>query len=273
MTSFNVKGNLVSLNKPLVMGIINLTPDSFYAESRHSSIDNVLMTAEKMIVDGSAILDIGGQSTRPGSTVIGADDECKAIMPAIEAISKRFPHISISVDTYYSKVARLACDAGAGIINDISGGYDEQMFQTVADKKAAYILMHIKGNPTTMHSLNNYHDIVPDITDYMVNKATICRQAGIKDIIADIGIGFSKTIKDNYYLLNHLDDFKVLQMPLLIGISRKSFIYKMLQTDPASALNSTAALHLLSLMKGANILRVHDVKEAVELTKIAEALA
>ena len=272
MNFINVKGNLVSIETPLVMGIINITTDSFYVESRHSTIDNVLLTAEKMIEDGASILDIGGQSTRPGSTVIGDDDECNAILPAIEAIAKRFPQIVISVDTYYSKVAGLACDAGAGIVNDISGGFDENMFTTVANKKAVYILMHIKGNPSTMHTLNSYNNIVPDITDYMVTKTASCRQAGIKDVIADIGIGFSKTLEDNYYLLNHLDEFKVLHMPLLVGISRKSFIYKLLQTDAANALNGTSALHLLSLMKGANLLSVHDVKEAVEIIKIAQAL-
>jgi len=269
--TINCKGNLVSLDMPLVMGIINVNTDSFYADSRHSSIDEVLFTAEKMILDGAAILDIGGQSTRPGNIAHTEEEELMAVVPVVESISKRFPDAIISIDTYRSKVAEYACQSGAAIINDISGGsFDNDMYAAAARNKAVYILMHLNGDIHTMHQHASYNNILGDITDYFIHKTAQCRQAGIHDIILDIGIGFSKTIAENYFLLKHLDHFSMFDMPLLIGLSRKSFIYKSLNTNPGNALNGTTALNFLSLTKGANILRVHDVKEAVELVKMSE---
>ena len=267
--TINCKGNLISLDKPLVMGIINVNTDSFYAGSRHSSIEEVLFTADKMIQDAVDILDIGAQSTRPGNIPVDETTELQASISAIEAITKRFPDSIISIDTYRSKVAEYACNSGASIINDISGGtYSEDMFEVAARVKAVYILMHINGDIHSMHSPTVYHNILSDITDYFIHKTAECRKAGILDIILDIGIGFSKTIEENYFLLHNLDYFQILNLPLLIGLSRKSFIYKSLSIKPEDALNGTSALNFLSLTKRANILRVHDVKEAVELVKM-----
>ncbi|MEI6185396.1 MAG: dihydropteroate synthase [Bacteroidota bacterium] len=250
------------------MGIINTTTDSFYADSRQTSVDRVLFTAEKMISEGATILDIGGQSTRPGHIIHTEETELKAVLPAIEAISKRFPEIVISIDTYRSKVANYSCSAGASVINDISGGSDPDMFSVAAISKAVYILMHIKGTTDTMHHQKEYSNILTEISDYFIHKSYDCYNAGIKDVILDIGIGFSKSIEENYFLLKNLNVFAALDLPLLIGLSRKSFIYKALGTSPDDALNSTTALNFLSLTKGAKILRVHDVKEAVELVKL-----
>ena len=268
MFTINCKGQLISLEQPLIMGIINTTSDSFYAESRQASVDSVLLVAEKMITEGVSILDIGGQSTRPGHIIHTEDTELNKVLPAIEAIAKRFPEIAISIDTYRSKVAKYSCHAGASIINDISGGSDPDMYSVAALCKAVYILMHIKGTTATMHQQQQYSNILTDITDYFIAKTNECYKAGIKDVILDIGIGFSKSMEENYYLLKQLDTFCSLNMPLLIGLSRKSFIYKALGTTPEEALNGTTALNFLSLTKGANILRVHDVKEAVELVKL-----
>ena len=200
--TINCKGKLITLDKPVVMGIINVNTDSFYADSRHSTMDDVLFTADKMLAEGAAILDIGAQSTRPGNKELTQDEEIMAVLPAIESISKRFPEAIISIDTYRSKVAENACDAGASIINDISGGnFDNAMYAIAANAKAVYILMHINGDVHTMHQPVSYNNILGDITDYFIHKTAQCRMAGIKDIILDIGIGFSKTIAENYFLL------------------------------------------------------------------------
>ncbi len=268
MSTINCKGLLISIEQPLVMGIINTTTDSFYADSRQTSLDRVLFTAEKMISEGAAILDIGGQSTRPGHIIHTEETELKAVLPAIEAIFRRFPETVISIDTYRSKVAKYSCCAGSSIINDISGGSDPDMFSVAAISKAVYILMHIKGTTDTMHHQKEYSNILTEISDYFIHKSNDCYKAGIKDVILDIGIGFSKSIEENYFLLKNLDVFAMLDLPLLIGLSRKSFIYKALGTSPEDALNGTTALNFLSLTKGAKILRVHDVKEAVEIVKL-----
>ncbi len=268
MYTINCKGQLISLEQPLVMGIINTTSDSFYAQSRQASVDSVLFTAEKMIFEGAFILDIGGQSTRPGHIIHTEETELNTVIPAIEAISKRFPETVISIDTYRSKVAKYSCNAGASIINDISGGSDPEIYSVAAICKAVYILMHIKGTTATMHHQKQYCNILTEISDYFIHKSNDCYKAGIKDIILDIGIGFSKSIEENYFLLKNLDVFASLNLPLLIGLSRKSFIYKALGITPEEALNGTTALNFLSLTKGASILRVHDVKEAVELVKL-----
>ena len=268
MHTINCKGRLISLEEPLVMGIINTTTDSFFADSRHSSISLVLKSVEKMLQNGSTILDIGGQSTRPRHILHSEEHEIKSVVPAIEAIANHFPDAIISVDTYRSKVASLACDAGASIVNDISGGYDPDMFAVVAQKKAVYILMHLIGTPETMHQPHEYQHIITEIIQYFVHKIDLCKHAGIKDIILDIGIGFSKTIEENFFLLKNLECFKMLEKPLLIGLSRKSFIYKSLGITADEALTGTTALHFHALNNGANIIRVHDVKEATELVKL-----
>ena len=268
MFTINCKGQLISLKQPLIMGIINTSTDSFFADSRQTSVDHVLFAAEKMLSEGASILDIGGQSTRPGHIIQTEDNELKAVLPAIEAIAKRFPEVVISVDTYRSKVAEYSCNAGASIINDISGGSDPNMFTIAAACKAVYILMHIKGTTETMHHPQTYHNILTEVTDYFIQQSNLCIQAGIRDVILDIGIGFSKSMEENYFLLKNLDVFSTIRMPLLIGLSRKSFIYKALGITPEEALNGSNALNFLSLTKGANILRVHDVKEALELVKL-----
>ena len=268
MHTINCKGHLTKMDVPLVMGIINTTSDSFFAGSRHASVSLVLKSAEKMLMDGATILDIGGQSTRPGHISHAEDHEINSVIPAIEAINKHFPDTLISVDTYRSKVASLACDAGASIVNDISGGYDPDMFGIVAQKKAVYILMHLNGTPDTMHQPHEYQHIITDIIKYFVQKIDLCKQVGIKDIILDIGIGFSKSIEENFFLLKNLECFKMLDKPLLVGLSRKSFIYKSLGITTDEALTGTTALNFHTLNKGANIIRVHDVKEAAELVKL-----
>jgi len=268
MNTINCKGRLVSLETPLIMGIINTTTDSFYANSRQNSVDRVLFAAEKMVAEGVSILDIGGQSTRPGHIINSEETELNTVLPAIEAIAKRIPETVISIDTYRSKVAKYACFAGASIINDISGAADPDMYAIAAEAKAVYILMHRKGSTNTMHQQFTYHNILTEITDYFIQKSDQCFKAGIKDAILDIGIGFSKSIEENYFLLKNLAVFSSLKRPLLIGLSRKSFIYKTLGITPEQALNGTTALNFLSLTQGANILRVHDVKEAVELVKL-----
>ena len=272
MFTINCKGHLVLLDRPLVMGIINVTADSFYADSRHSSSDAVLFTAEKMIAEGADIIDIGGLSTSPGNIVHSEEQELESVTTAVEAIAARFPDIIISADTYRSKVADYACNAGASIINDISGGYDTDMYKVAAKNKAVYILMHSMGTPFTIHEHYEYDNILTKVVDYFVQKTALCHDAGIKDVIIDIGIGFSKTIEQNYFLLKNLEHFRILNLPVLVGLSRKSFIYKSLNCTAEESLNGTTALNFLSLNKGADILRVHDVKEAKQLTELFRKL-
>lgn len=265
MFTLNCKGRLLIIDKPVVMGIINVTPDSFYTGSRKPSPDDVLRGAEKMLEEGAAILDIGGQSTRPGSEDIGIEAELLRIIPAIEAISKHFPESFISIDTYYSKVAAEAINAGASIVNDISSGaLDEQMIQVVASLKVPYIAMHMKGTPQTMQQHAHYENVSLEVLDFFIIKTEECRKAGIKDVIVDVGFGFAKTIVHNFSLLKNLSVFKVLEKPLLAGLSRKATVYKTLGITPEKALNGTTVLNTIALINGASILRVHDVREAVE---------
>ncbi len=269
MFTLNCKGRLLVIDKPIVMGIINVTPDSFYSGSRKMIIDDVLQQAEKMLTEGAGILDLGGQSTRPGSEDIGLQGELARVIPAIEAIHHRFPQSFISVDTYYSKIALEAVNVGASIINDISAGsLDEEMISTVASLQVPYIAMHIKGTPNTMQQQAKYEDVTLEVLDYFIKKTEECSQAGMKDVIADVGFGFAKTIAHNFTLLKNLSIFKMLQKPLLVGLSRKSTVYKTLATTPEKALNGTTVLNTIALLNGANILRVHDVKEAMEAVKL-----
>lgn len=271
MFSLNCKGKLLVIDKPLVMGIINVTPDSFYEGSRQQACTSVLEQATKMMNDGADIIDVGGQSTRPGSKRISVKEELQRVLPAIETIIKNFPNTIISVDTYQSTVAQEAIKAGATIINDISAGnMDENMIPAVAKLQVPYICMHMKGTPKDMQENASYEDITKEILDFFIQKTAECKQAGINDIIIDPGFGFSKTIAHNFTLLKTLSIFKMLEKPILAGLSRKSIIYKTLNATPENALNGTTVVNTLALQNGANILRVHDVKEAKEAIKLYE---
>lgn len=272
MFTLNCKGRLLVVDKRLVMGIINATPDSFYEGSRQQTVDAILQHAEKMIQDGADILDIGGQSTRPGSSVVGAEEELKRVISAIEAIHQHFPETFISVDTYFSLVAKEAVKAGASIINDISAGsMDENMLTTVAALQVPYVLMHMQGTPQTMQQSPQYENVTREVLDFFITKNDELKKAGINDVIIDPGFGFGKTIAHNFELLRNLAVFKMIDHPLLLGISRKSTIYKTLDVKPTEALNGTTVLNTIGLMNGASILRVHDVKEAKETIKLIGA--
>jgi dihydropteroate synthase len=265
----NAGGKLIDLNSPKVMGIINLTPDSFFSGSRKKGIDDALLSAEKMLKDGAAFLDLGAYSSRPGADDITIQEETDRLLPVVEAIAARFPDAVLSVDTFRSKVAEAAINAGAHIINDISGGQlDEEMFATVARLQVPYILMHMKGNPKTMQQLAYYEDIFAEVYDYFADKYHQLKQLGVHDVIIDPGFGFAKKAGHSYALMSRLQDFSMLQLPVLVGISRKKMIYGLLGGTAADALNGTTALNTIALMKGAAILRVHDVKEAAEAVRI-----
>jgi dihydropteroate synthase len=272
MYTLNCKGKLLLLDKPLVMGIINATPDSFYQGHLNKGLDEIITLADKMIAEGVDILDIGGQSTRPQSERITEEEELKRILPVIEKIHSKYPGVIISVDTYYSKVAEETVAAGASIINDISGGrMDKNMIATVASLKVPYICMHIKGTPDTMQKNPTYDDVVKDVLDYFIAKIDECKKAGIVDIIIDPGFGFGKTFTHNFQLLKNLHVFSMLEKPILAGISRKSTIYKTLGISVDEALNGTTVLNTIALMNGASFLRVHDIKEAKEAIQLFTA--
>lgn len=265
MFTLNCKGRLLVVDKPVVMGIINTTPDSFYEGSRYRNNETVLRVAEQMLKEGATILDIGGQSTRPGSSPISVDEELARVIEPVEMISKNFPEAFISIDTYNSTVAKKAVEAGAVIVNDISAGsLDPSMFSTVALLNTPYVLMHMRGEPKNMQENPVYENLCAEVLDFFIQKKTALQQAGIKDIIIDPGFGFGKTIAQNFELMRSLEIFIMLDAPLLFGISRKSTIYKTLGITVAEALNGTTVLNTIGLMKGAMILRVHDVKEAAE---------
>jgi dihydropteroate synthase len=268
MSTINCKGKLLDLSTtPVVMGIINITDDSFFADSRTKQLDAILDKAAQHLAEGAQILDIGAQSTRPGSLTVGEDTEIDRLIPAITALVDRFPDVIISVDTYYAKVAEKCILAGAAIINDISD-MDPDMIAVAAATKAPYIAMHMQGTPASMQHQPQYDDVTREVLDYFIQKKAECLDAGIKDLIIDPGFGFGKTVAHNYTLLKNMDAFHILDCPLLIGISRKSMIYKLLENTPAEALNGTTVLNTLSLQAGAHILRVHDVKAAMEAVKI-----
>ena len=269
MFTLNCKGRLLVIDSPIVMGIINTTPDSFYSGSRKSTVDEALQTAEQMMKDGATILDIGGQSTRPGSEQMGTDEELKRVIPVIEAINKNFPQSFISIDTYHSSVAKYSVEAGASIVNDISGGLmDKNMLATVASLHVPFVCMHMKGTPENMQQNPVYENITREVLDFFIHQTEKCKIAGIHDVILDPGFGFGKTIEHNFTLLKELNIFKMLQKPLLLGISRKSTIYKTLNISAEESLNGTTVLNTIGLLNGANILRVHDIKEAIETIKL-----
>jgi len=270
--TLNAGGWFVDLSSPKVMGIINLTPDSFYAGSRKQDVDSALLQAEKMLNEGATFLDLGAYSSRPGAEDISEQEETDRLIPVVEAIADAFPNAFLSIDTFRAKVAEAAIDARAHIINDISGGQlDEDMFATVARLHVPYILMHMKGNPQNMQQHAHYDDVFAEVYDYFVDRYYQLKQLGVHDVIIDPGFGFAKKTQHSYALMSRLQDFNVLQLPILAGVSRKKMIYGLLGGTAEEALNGTTALNTIALTKGANILRVHDVKEAVEVVKIWEA--
>ncbi|WP_419700011.1 dihydropteroate synthase [Mucilaginibacter sp. NFX135] len=271
--TLNAGGKLIDLSTPKVMGIINITPDSFYAGSRKPGVDEALQQAEKMLAEGAAFLDIGAYSSRPNAQDISITEETDRLLPVVEAIVAAFPDAVLSIDTFRAQVAEAVIKAGAHIINDISGGaLDEAMFATVARLQVPYILMHMKGTPQTMNQLARYDDVFTEVLDYFVSRYQQLKQLGVHDVVIDPGFGFAKKSEHNYTLMNRLHDFDILGLPTLVGISRKRMIYGLLETTAAEALNGTTVLNTIGLTKGANILRVHDVKEAIETVKIWEAV-
>lgn len=273
MWSMNSGGRLLAAEGPLVMGILNLTPDSFHAESRVPDPDAMLDLAGRMLAEGADILDLGGQSTRPGSPRLSADEEAARVVPAISAFRAAHPEAWISIDTYHASVARQAVEAGADIVNDVSAGnMDKDMIPTVASLKVPYIAMHMQGEPTTMQDDPRYSNVVTEVLDFLIVKRSECLAAGIKDLIFDPGFGFGKTVEHNFSLLRNLSAFKSLGHPLLVGLSRKSMVTRTLGVSPADALNGTTALNMAALINGADILRVHDVKEAKQVVQLYRSM-
>ena len=269
MFTLNCKGQLLTITEPIVMGILNTTPDSFFENSRFNNQDALLQKAEEMIQEGATILDVGGQSTRPNSTKVTEEEELHRVMPAIEKLHLKFPTQIISVDTFYARVAKEAIQAGASIVNDVSAGsIDENLLPIVAELGVPYVLMHMKGNPQTMQQNPQYNNVTLDVFDALSFKIKDLYGLGIKDVIIDPGFGFGKTIAHNFQLLRELSFFLQLEKPLMIGLSRKGTIYKTLNTTADNALNGTTVVHTMALLKGATILRVHDVKEAAEAIKL-----
>ena len=271
--TINCAGKLIDLSIPKIMGILNITPDSFYDGGRYNSDKKILDHVEKMVIDGATFIDIGAYSSRPGGVDIDENEELKRIIPAIELVNKKFPEIIISIDTFRSKIAEACLNSGAAIINDISASQlDEKMMETISKYNVPYIIMHMKGNPQNMMDKTNYDDMLQEMIKYFSKKINQAISYKINDIIIDPGFGFAKNIKQNYDLLNHLDLLKILDKPIMVGISRKSMIYKSLDSTPEEALNGTTVLNTVALIKGASILRVHDVKEANECIKLIGSL-
>lgn len=271
--TLNCRGTHIDLSTPKIMGIVNATPDSFYSESRVASTDDLKRRVAQMIDDGVDIIDVGAYSSRPNAEHISETEELNRILPIVEFIKSEFPKLLISIDTFRAKVADECIQRGADIINDISGGQiDDGLLEVIANKEVPYILMHMKGTPQTMMEDTHYNHLTNDLLLYFSQGINKAKKAGIKDVIIDPGFGFSKTQEQNYKLMNQLDLLNALEVPMLVGISRKSMIFKALDSSAAKALNGTTALHMIALSKGANILRVHDVKEAVECVKLYQLL-
>jgi dihydropteroate synthase len=265
MFTLNSKGRLLAIGRPVIMGVLNRTPDSFYSGSRVREDDLLLEQADRMIREGADWLDIGGQSTRPGAETVGVEEELRRVAGAIDLLHRRWPDLPLSVDTWHARVAREAVSAGASIVNDISGGrLDPDMLSTVGQLKVPFICMHMKGVPSTMTGEAIYDDVVREVLDYFIRRIEDCRQAGINDVIIDPGLGFAKTPDHNWLLLSRLSVFRITGRPVMMGISRKSTIYRALGVTPEEALNGTTVMHTIGLLNGADILRVHDPKEAKE---------
>ncbi|HEY4967842.1 MAG TPA: dihydropteroate synthase [Puia sp.] len=273
MYSLNCKGRLLILDHPVVMGILNITPDSFYEGSRISSGEELIRQAGSMLDSGAAILDLGGLSTRPGAGAISIDEEIKRVVPAIRLVSERFPHAFISIDSYRYEVAKAALGAGAVIVNDIGAGESDELVKLAACEKVPYLCMHMRGSPENMQQFTSYMDLVTEVLDYFIRRKKECIRMGIKDLIIDPGFGFAKTIQQNFILLKHLKLLNMLNSPVLVGLSRKATIYKTLGIQAGEALNGTTVLHTLAISQGASILRTHDVKEAVETIRLWKSYA
>jgi dihydropteroate synthase len=271
--TLNANGKIIDLSVPIVMGILNVTPDSFYDGGKYTSEKSILERVEKMLFEGAGIIDIGGYSSRPNAHDISIEEELTRVVPFIKKIKQEFPDSIVSIDTFRSEVARKSIDAGADIINDISGGsLDPEMFQTVSDLKVPYILMHMKGTPQTMVKLSQYQNMMVELIDYFQQKINQLQNLGVTEIVIDPGLGFAKTMDQNYELIRKLTYFNSLNFPILVGLSRKSMIYKTLGVSPEDTLNGTTVLNTIALMNGASILRVHDVKECVEAVKLFKSV-
>ncbi|WP_299429955.1 dihydropteroate synthase [uncultured Maribacter sp.] len=271
--TINCNENLIDLSTPKIMGILNVTPDSFFDGGKFKNIEDALLQTNKMLQDGATFIDIGAYSSKPGANPVSEEEELARILPIVTQIQSSFPNCILSIDTFRSSVAKACVEAGAAIVNDISGGnLDPNMFTTVAELKIPYILMHMRGTPQNMQQNTTYDNLIKDIIFYFSEQIYKAKEAGINDIIIDPGFGFAKTLEQNYELLHKLDLLQNLDAPILAGLSRKSMIYKTLKTDAKNALNGTTALNMVCLNHGANILRVHDVKEAVECVQLFNAL-
>ncbi len=270
--SLNCGGKLLVLDQPIIMGILNATPDSFYSESRLIEVESAIERAGIMLQEGATIIDIGGQSTRPGADLISEQEEADRVLPVINAIHQAIPELIISVDTFYASVAKAAAKLGAGIINDVSGGEDPEMFAAVGLLGLPYVLMHRPGDAKEMQQLTHYEDIFLDIGNYFSQKIGTLQQLNVKDILIDPGFGFGKTLSQNYQLLAGLNQFKIFELPMMVGVSRKKMIQQVVGADANNALNGTTAVHMAALLAGANMLRVHDVKAAKQCVDIYVAI-
>lgn len=271
--SLNLNGKLFFLDEPAIMGILNLSSDSFYDGGKFEKIENALKQVEKMLDEGADIIDIGAFTSKPGAVEVSEDRERTLLIPVVKAILKTFPNTLISVDTYRSKIAHEVVQEGCSFINDISGGeMDKNMFETIGKLKVPYILMHMKGTPSSMQNKPTYENVTSEIIQYLAERTQLLKEYGANDVIVDPGFGFGKTLEHNFEILNYLSSFKLIPFPILVGISRKSMIYKTLDGNPNSALNGTTALQSIALLKNAQILRVHDVKEAKEVVKLVKKL-
>lgn len=269
----NCNGNLIDLSTPKVMGILNVTPNSFYDGGKHKEINSIIHQVDKMLSEGADFIDIGAYSSKPSAEFVSEEEEIKRLVPIVKSLVETFPNIILSVDTFRAKVAKASVENGVAMVNDIAAGLlDDKMLETVAALKVPYIMMHMRGNPQTMQSLTNYNDIVKEMIFYFSERIQKARSFGISDIVIDPGFGFAKTLEQNYEVLHKMELFEMLELPLLAGISRKSMIYKVLENSPQEALNGTSVLNTIALQKGAKILRVHDVKEAVECIKLVSKL-
>lgn len=272
--TINIKGQLLSLDEPQVMGILNVTPDSFYAGSRKQTEAAIIDRIETILREGASIIDVGGYSSRPDAAEVSETEEMQRLEMALQPLLQHYPDVVVSVDTFRSSVARQCVEKyGVSMINDISGGeLDERMFDTVAQLRVPYIMMHMRGTPQTMQQQTGYEDVTADLLKYFSQKLERLFRLGVNDVILDPGFGFSKTLTQNYELMRHLGDFRILGLPLLVGVSRKSMIYKLLETTPEESLNGTTVLHAYALLQGADILRVHDVRAAKEAIRIVQQL-
>lgn len=271
--TINCKGQIIDLSTPKIMGILNITPNSFYDGGKYSLENNAISQVEKMLIEGATFVDIGAYSSKPNAEFVSEEEELNRIIPVVKAILKEFPETLLSVDTFRSSIAQECIDNGAALINDISAGnLDEKMMEVIAKYNMPYIMMHLRGTPQTMQSQTNYEHLIKEMITYFSDKINKARSLGINDLIIDPGFGFAKTTNQNYEILTNLELFKILELPILTGVSRKSMIYKTLDISPDEALNGTTILNTIAITKGATILRVHDVKEAMECVKLCEKL-